>query len=666
MSELNEQINDVIEDAQVVTVPIDDTLTISGEAADAKAVGGALALKADKSELAQSITVNGQSADLQGAIIVDGTEIEMSSTDTRTLKAAIDSAAGRTGADIPLNSGAGAATIEQAIANVSVEGASVKDNVVTLQGEVTDDSWAAQTIKVGNVSLPVYDTEAVRSVNNVTPGSSGNVNLTTVDIARQLQGKGTQMSDMAFIRRCSGGDASIADGDAWLGIVRGNCVHEGYSAETIVPTVVTGSFTVDLNEATFKTAASTPGTFNFNYTTSWDVSPTTYGITIDGTPVSGDKITVVWTAEELGTITPATPSEFVSTGWNLYNHTATYARVVHYSDDYGYKISGAWTALKFSQTEDGAQVAITPDDGVFNVNTDGYVWVTGGNANTTAIWAQHSEWTDSYPGSWEAYSETTVDLSSVMGEYFDTGLCSVGDVRDEINLSLGIATQRIGVIEEYTEEELAEVIASGSAYDRDVNNLYYVLDEEVTNDITLDGSFTASDHGLEIWEETDVAVYTQTYYGENLVDKLRTDVVTLSQQTLTTAQKTQVQTNIGAVAYPFKHLAPSSQNANVTIANNDSYAVGNLVVVNMKISIISNIAKNTVLVGMPAPINNGGLLSTNFHTRVLCTDGTTSFAPYSLFLLTNGGIYTTEALTAGTNLFPSVTYVADPTSLATF
>ena len=49
--DLNEAIEDVVEDADVVTVPIDDTLSNSGEAADAKAVGDALALKADKSEL---------------------------------------------------------------------------------------------------------------------------------------------------------------------------------------------------------------------------------------------------------------------------------------------------------------------------------------------------------------------------------------------------------------------------------------------------------------------------------------------------------------------------------------------------------------------------------------------------------------------------------------
>ena len=63
MSELNNDLNDVVEevvsDAEVMTVAIDDTLTVSGEAADAKAVGDALALKADVSSVV-SITVNGR------------------------------------------------------------------------------------------------------------------------------------------------------------------------------------------------------------------------------------------------------------------------------------------------------------------------------------------------------------------------------------------------------------------------------------------------------------------------------------------------------------------------------------------------------------------------------------------------------------------------------
>ena len=78
-----------IETPDVATVPIDDTLSVQGEAADAKAVGDALALKADKSELAATITVNGQSADSSGAILVDAGDILISTEDETTVAEAL-------------------------------------------------------------------------------------------------------------------------------------------------------------------------------------------------------------------------------------------------------------------------------------------------------------------------------------------------------------------------------------------------------------------------------------------------------------------------------------------------------------------------------------------------------------------------------------------------
>ena len=78
-----------VQAVNVITVPIDDTLTTAGAAADAKAVGDALALKADKSELQASISVDGQTADAQGHILVYPEHISMSGTDPTTLKAKI-------------------------------------------------------------------------------------------------------------------------------------------------------------------------------------------------------------------------------------------------------------------------------------------------------------------------------------------------------------------------------------------------------------------------------------------------------------------------------------------------------------------------------------------------------------------------------------------------
>ena len=102
--DLNEQLEEEMDDASVITVPIDDTLSNSGEAADAKAVGDALSLKADKSELATAIDVNGQSADNQGHILVYGNHIPMSSAaGAPSVKAEIETIQAWDADDIPVD-----------------------------------------------------------------------------------------------------------------------------------------------------------------------------------------------------------------------------------------------------------------------------------------------------------------------------------------------------------------------------------------------------------------------------------------------------------------------------------------------------------------------------------------------------------------------------------
>ena len=100
---------------------------------------------------------------------------------------------------------------------------------------------------------------------------------------------------------------------------------------------------------------------------------------------------------------------------------------------------------------------------------------------------------------------------------------------------------------EYTPENLELVKASGRPYDTDTGYIYTVRASYVEETIQVDGDFTASDHGIEYYTAaTTTPPITQVIYGNNLKDKLRTDVLTISQQTLTPAQQNQARANISA------------------------------------------------------------------------------------------------------------------------
>ena len=151
---LNEEVTMVIEDASVITTPIDDTLTVSGDAADAKAVGDALALKADISQITD-VTVNGQSPDAQGAIIVTGEDIDVSSSDNTKLDAALAALDAKTGADIAIDGEESANTI----ANV-IDG--IQDVLGTFEADTTGFTagtnitmTTTRAVKVGNLILMV-------------------------------------------------------------------------------------------------------------------------------------------------------------------------------------------------------------------------------------------------------------------------------------------------------------------------------------------------------------------------------------------------------------------------------------------------------------------------------------------------------------------------------
>ena len=378
--------------------------------------------------------------------------------------------------------------------------------------------------------------------------------------ADNLASKMNQFSTGEFIERTTGGDASLSDGEGHLVLIRGNMVHEGYIAQSVDMTVTpiprdpsAGEFTALIDNGAFiAEASSTSGTMVFTYGSSgWDIEPSNYGITVIGMPLPGDEISVVYQKEVRGTITQSNPQTFVSTGWNLYDHSKGYARALYYNDNPRFGIAGTYTTIQYSSTLDGAKSSLTPDaNGIFGIPQDangGYIWVNGGNDTDTAVWMTWTDWTtEANGGNWEAYSESEIDLSEVMASYFPNGLMAVGAYRDEIDLSLGRATNNVGRVV-FSAENLDDIIELGVEYDYDGSYIYYGLSSPVVNTISIDNTVDAYDHGIEYFTDTEVSIYAQTLYGINLKNRLERDVVTISQQTLSASEQSQIATNLNVV-----------------------------------------------------------------------------------------------------------------------
>jgi hypothetical protein len=285
--------------------------------------------------------------------------------------------------------------------------------------------------------------------------------------------------------------------------------------------------TATVDRDSFVAAATASGTYNFVYTTSWSVDPSTYGITVTGTPISGDQITVAYTAEDRGTIIQSNPQSLVSTGWNLYNHETGYAIGLKYSNTYGFYIGGTYTAVKYSSTPTGTKTTITPADGYFDIPANGYIWVEGGNTTDTVVYMTWEDWSTEGPETFAAYTESVIDLSDVMETYFPYGLLRVGDIRDEIDFNTGMAISNVQRMA-YSAENLAAAIATGRTYEYDTNYIYLERATADSSVIEVEGQYTVNDHGLEYFTDTDLAVYAIVIYGNNLKNKLERDVLTKS------------------------------------------------------------------------------------------------------------------------------------------
>ena len=617
--ELNTRVRMMVRSSNLQSVPVDDTLSIEGQAADAAAVGAALANKADISQIV-GIQVNGQEADQQGKILVDGSHINVSGSDTTKISEKIAALDGKTAADIPMSSATGASSVADAINNgvarnadaIPMEAGSedtVKDAIDDLNtavGGLEDDveaieAWTAANLpyvasgdsvkkKIDDANTEItaikawdsddilYETGGedsikdklddlydgrVKTVNGEAANASGNVTLEKVPFADDLFTEDNRSVDAPFIIRTAGGSASITTGTARVQKLKGNSVHTGFVAEALSFDVINepredpnDNITAELDRDDFVAYVEDSATITLSYSSGdWKVSgetvdPTDYGLTITGTPIAGDTIVIHYTKEERGEITPAEPEGLTATGWNLFNYNLGYARVTKY--DGKYKVGGSYSTIRFAldPADETTSPIVVDSNGLFEIEEDGYVILTGTAAASTYILCCWSDWEGGYEGSFQQYAESSIDLTAVMAS-LPYGLCSVGNVYDEINFATKQIIQRVGR-SAYSAEARAAAEASGRAYDFDEDYVYLEMTAQeiaaATSSFELANTYSANEHGIEFFTGTNVAVGSEISYGTSLKDKLRRDVLTMSQQTLTSGQKTQVLNNIGAAS----------------------------------------------------------------------------------------------------------------------
>lgn len=336
-------------------------------------------------------------------------------------------------------------------------------------------------------------------------------------------------------------------------------------------------------------------------------------------PLDTGTAVVAYIKEVLGTLTPAAVQKlFATTSMNQYDKTGT-GRITHiiadatidsngeivanvgtkvacvravggiYSGYVAYSASGYITRIAHTPLTWNNGAAVLPAIGdelsledtiqdselsVALFNDISWVCVAVTDDSDLSI---HPRWSSGQDQdhTFDAYGENFVNIPTVdaNGATLPTGIYgmpAIGDIYDEIRFgSENVYIKRIERLAN-TVENMATVQAYGTPYLYDTNYIYYTLKaaDYVTYDLPAgtSGAYIANDYGTEALVATTPDNMCTLYisYGTNLKDKLRTDVLTISQQTLTSAQKTQVQQNLGIDTL---YNTLNSAKANVNLAN---------------------------------------------------------------------------------------------------
>lgn len=362
------------------------------------------------------------------------------------------------------------------------------------------------------------------------------------------------------------------------------------------------------------------GTYNFIYIGSdWTllgrtIDITTYGISIlSGGPSNNDQIivnyikgtpnsilTAYYVAPQNGTIVNAKPTSFQATGFNQFDKNTMYLANAAIAND-NHIISNTGTYLCYCYAKGGVtngyvaysasgkinniawhsdvpvidDIVITENQSVTSTlssilfDNDGYVVVEVNNEAGMDDLCVHPRWSGSMDEIYEAYvapSVITIPQTSSVGSnlpIYTYGMPRVGSVADKLNLDAKTYTKNIERVIN-NPSNMNMVISYNVDYIYDDNYIYYVLTSPETYLLVSSVSpiYMVNDFGTEEFVGTTVPVYAQVLYGQNLRDKLRTDVITISEQNLSFLQKQQVAKNLDLLSLGSAPEIPSGANLN--------------------------------------------------------------------------------------------------------
>lgn len=457
----------------------------------------------------------------------------------------------------------------------------------TSGGDVSIDTGTATLLSIEGVSTnPVHIEEQLTETDYQAPRFTA-----TVDLNMWLSGPfGTQTGDYVFtyindswqynaedIYLSTYGISTTLIGDSY---VDGDAIYISfrYDEENPQTSTITCDYRsqprleITLDRDIWVSYVNEGGTYAFYYngtTQNWRlnsystgivVNLNNYGIVVIGEPIDLDRIQVEYTKSDFGTIYNTTPTSFNSVGFNLFNSNLGYAKVIGVEDGQWYAIEGTYENVYFSYTVDGVLIPIQPVPytvGSYSTNNavelieSGYLHLTGTDDTTMVnlIWSGYMLGTDYQP-----YEIFTIDIPTEdkEGNILPAELCRVGITRDKIDFTA--LTWKVNVQKDiYTAQALENLISThptwteGVEYEWDNNYIYYIKPNPITYNLsdTISGVYNVNDFGIEYFEGTDIPVLTDILYGQNLKDKLRTDVLTISRQELTDSQKRQVWENLG-------------------------------------------------------------------------------------------------------------------------